>query len=143
MASFVVYMQVLLLVPVFLIPAFSPGHSAYAKSEPQARRTLEVWPANHYKEEAPVVSTSDNNSHTAYRGGFEGDTLPGFEGDVPQHHVSTRHHTPPQHISPQHASGFEGDAPQHHTSPAGQTQHSVSDSSTTRVAGALPVPLDA
>ena len=135
-------MQVLLLVPVFLIPAFSPGHSAYAKSEPQARRTLEVWPANHYKEEAPVGSTSGSNSHTTYRGGLEGDTLPGFEGDVPQHQVSTRHHAPPQHISPQHASGFEGDVPQHHTSPAGQTQHSVSDFSTTRVAGALQVPLD-
>lgn len=133
----------LLLVPVFLIPAFLPGQRAYARFEPQARQTLEVWPANHYKEETPVVSNSNSNSHTAYCGGFEGDTLPGFEGDVPQHHVSTRHHASPQHISPQHASGFEGDVLQHHTSPAGQTQHSVSDSSTTRVAGALQVPFDA
>lgn len=144
------YAQVLVLIPVFLIPAFLPRQSAYAKPEPQARRTLEVWPANHYREEAPTVSTSNINSHsTTYRGGFEGDTQHGFEGDLPhhhtsaQHHTSTQHHSSPQHTSPQHASGFEGDLPQHHTSPAGQTPQSVSDSSTARVAGALQMPFGA
>ena len=151
-----------MLVPVFLVPAFCPRQNAYAKPEPQVRRTLEVWPANHYREEAPTASTSNSNSHsTTYRGGFEGGTSRGFEGgasrgfeggtsrgfksDLPQHHASAQHHTSTQHHSlpqqtaPQHASGFEAKMPQHHTSPAGQTQHSVSDSSTARVAGALQV----
>lgn len=142
-ASCLTYTQVLVLVPVFLIPAFLPRQSAYAKPEPQVRQTLEVWPANHYREEAPIVS--NNNSHsTTYRGGFEGDTQHGFEDDLlkhrasAQHHTSTQLHSSPQQTSPQHASGFEGDMPQrHHTSPASQTQHAVSDSSTTRVAGAF------
>ena len=142
-ASSVATLQVLLLIPVFLIPAFLPRQSAYAKSEVQApRRTLEVWAANHYREEAPVASTSDSISHShTYLGGFEGDTPHGFEGDTPHHHSSTQHHTAPQHhVSPQHTSAFEGDVPQHHISPVGQTQHSVLDSSDSRVAGA---PFDA
>ena len=144
-ASRLMHTQVLVLVPVFLIPAFLPRQSAYAKPEPQVRRTLEVWPANHYREEAPIVS--NNNSHsTTYRGGYEGDTPHGFEGDLPQHHASAQHHAPtqlhssPQQTSPQHASGFEGDMPQHHTSSAGPTRHAISDSSTARVAGAVLVP---
>ena len=131
-----------MLIPVFLIPAFLPRQSAYAKPEPQARRTLEVWPANHYREEAPTVSTSNSNSHsTTYRGGFEGD-LPHHHASA-QHHTSTQHHSSPQHTSPQHASGFEGDLPQHHASSAAQTPHSVSDSSTARVAGASQLPFGA
>ena len=144
------YTQVLVLVPVFLIPAFLPRQSAYAKSEPQSRRTLEVWPTNHYREDAPAVSTSDSNSHsTTYHGGFEGSVPHNFHDDLPQHHASARHHAPaqhhslPQHTAPRHASGFEGDMPQHHTAPVAHTQPSVSDSSTARVAGALHMPFGA
>lgn len=118
------------MIPLLLIPAFLPKH-AHARTAVQTRQTVEVWPANHHREEAPVVSTSNTNSHpVAFRDAFD--------GDIPQHHSAPQQHSPvPHHVSPQHHSGFEADMPRHHSTPMPQTQQSVADSSNARVAGAL------
>lgn len=124
------HLQVLMMIPVLLIPAFLPRH-AHARTELQMRQTVEVWPANHHREEAPVVSNRNTDSQSiAFRDAFE--------GDIPLQHSPAQHHSPVQHHpAPLHHSGFEADTPQHHASPTAQTQHSVADSSNVRVAGAL------
>ena len=121
-----------MMLPILLIPAFLP-RQAYARTQVQTRQTVEVWPANHHREEALVVSTSNNNNQSAI-------FRDAFEGDIPLQHSTAQHHSPVQHhVAPQHHSGFEADTPRHHSTPTPQTQHSVADSSNTRVAGALKV----
>lgn len=122
------HLQVLMIIPILLIPALLPRH-AHARTDVQTRQTVEVWPANHHREEAPVVSTSNTNSQSVI-------FRDAFAGDIPLQHTPAQHQSPvQQHIAPQHHSGFEADTPRHHTTPAAQTQHSVTDSSNARVAG--------
>lgn len=109
-------MQVLLLVPVFLLPVFLPRQSAHAGVQAPPQRVLEVWPANHHREAAFENTSTNTNTSNSNRS----DDLvhAAFVSDVP---------SPLPAAEPLH---------QHVQQPVKQpVQQPTADSPTSRVAG--------
>ena len=116
-------LQVLLLVPLFLLPVFLPRQAAHAQAHAQPRRTLEVWPTNHHRESA-VVSTSNDHQH-----------INDFGDDNVEATTATEMPLSEAFGSDQIHGGFVSDAPEQYTPAVEHVKQPVADSSTARVAG--------
>ncbi len=116
------FLQVLLLIPVFILPAFLPSFPRQAHASRAApTRTVEVWPANHGPiRQATAVS----------------------EGSEHRFNPATSAHTSPvvvdhSNIHSNIRGGFVDDTPRGHSSPVAEVQQTFAESPSTRVAGLL------
>ncbi len=121
------FLQVLLLIPVFILPAFLPSFPRQAHAARAApTRTVEVWPANHGPiRQATTVSEGSENSFSpaSFSSASPADTSP-VVVDHSNFHSNIR-------------GGFVDDTPRGHSSPVAEIQQTFAESPSTRVAGIL------
>ncbi len=126
------FLQVLLLIPVFIIPAFLPSFPRQAHAARAApTRIVEVWPANH----GPIrqaTTLSEGSEHgfspaswspASFSSASPADTSP-VVVDHSNFHSNIR-------------GGFVDDTPRGHSSPVAEIQQTFAESPSTRVAGLL------
>ena len=122
------FLQVLLLIPVFILPAFLPsfpGQAHAARAAHAARvaptRTVEVWPANH----GPIrqATTASEGSEHCFSPASSAHMSP----------VVVEH----SNIHSNIRGGFVDDTPRGNSSPVAEVQQTLAESPSTRVAGLL------
>jgi len=115
-------LQVLLLIPVFILPAFLPSLPQRAHAARAApTHTMEVWPANH----GPIrqaTTVSEGSEHRI------GPTNSAHTSAVVVDHSN---------IHSNIRGGFVDDTPRGHSSPVAEVQQTFAESPSTRVAGLL------
>ncbi|DBA74985.1 TPA: hypothetical protein ACH3X1_010328 [Trebouxia sp. C0004] len=105
-------LRVLLLIPVFILPAFLPSFPQQAHAARAApTHTVEVWPANH----GPVRQASTVSEGSEHR------FTPAHTSPVVVDHSNIR-------------GGFVDDTPRGHSSPVAEVQQTFAESPSTRVA---------
>ncbi|KAL0045480.1 hypothetical protein WJX82_007894 [Trebouxia sp. C0006] len=123
-------LRVLLLVPVFILPAFLPSfpRPAHAARASAPTRTVEVWPANHgpIRQATTVSEGSEHHfspaswSAASFSSASPADTSP-VVVDHSNFHSNIR-------------GGFVDDTPRGHSSPVAEIQQTFAESPSTRVA---------
>ena len=116
------FLQVLLLIPVFILPAFLPSFPRQAHAASAApTRTVEVWPANPGPiRQAATVSEGSKHHFSPATSAYTSPVVV----DHSNIHSSIR-------------GGFIDDTPRGHSSPVAEVQQTFAESPSTRVAGML------